>query len=67
MSWVVGSGCGCGCGCGSWVCVNVVGKKKIPKKKLNTKSPIPLPRGHKANKRILYKYKWTLKRHLGGK
>ena len=30
MSWVVGSGCGCGCG--SWVCVNVVGKKKNPKK-----------------------------------
>ena len=23
--------------------------------------------GHKGNKRILYKYKWTLKRHLGGK
>ena len=32
MSWVVGVGVGVGRGCGSWVCVNVVGKKKILKK-----------------------------------
>ena len=43
MSWVVGVdvGVGVGRGCGSWVWVNVVGKKKIPKKKLKNKIAIP--------------------------